>query len=680
VVDCSEENLSMTDRLQGSPSDLARLDALKAMGDLPSPKGVALEIMRATQGEDVSTAELARIIKTDPAFSGRLIKAANGLLGYGRRPVASVQDALMVMGMPAVRSLALGFSLLSNYRSGRCSAFDYDAYWSSSLMRAVAVQLFTQHTRCAPPDEAYCIGLLSRAGELVLATIYPDRYSELIVECAGNRDLLVQRENEAFALNHRELTAMMLSDWGIPGVYADAVRQHEALAMSGVACDSREARLAVSLALAAQLGVLCELDAASASERVPALNATGLQLGIATPALHETCDRAIREWADWSVLLRVPARAVVSIGSLIEGAVPQGGAESSVRIGSAAERAPAAVSPNAPASKGHMRVLLAEADAGLRTEIRQILDEAGHEVQEVDSIELAAEAALVMQPHMMIIDWVLPDGCGLKLVERLRQTRVGRGIYVLVLTSHENEQRLVEAFECGVDDFITKPLNARVLLARMRAGLRVVRLHQEVEQDREEIRQFAADLAVSNRKLQEGTLTDSLTGFPNRRYFAERLAQEWAASSRTGRPLACLAIDLDGFKRINDTYGHDVGDAVLMQASKALKEGLRSNDVVARTGGDEFLVLCPETNLDAARMVAERICKQIAATQVRAGRLQLSISASIGVAMRGEGVENAEDLVKKSDEALLFVKASQRGAVKESSSVAVFGLSGVLTH
>src|SRR4051812_23495766 len=154
------------------PIDSAHFEQLKATGDLPSPKGVALAIMRLTAQADVSMAELARIIRTDPAFVGRLIRAANGVIGYGRRPIASVQDALTVLGMPAVRTMALGFSLLTNYKSGACASFDYARYWSSSLVAAVAAQAVCLRTRVAAPDETYCLGLLARVGELALATLY----------------------------------------------------------------------------------------------------------------------------------------------------------------------------------------------------------------------------------------------------------------------------------------------------------------------------------------------------------------------------------------------------------------------------------------------------------------------------------------------------------------------------
>jgi diguanylate cyclase (GGDEF)-like protein len=227
----------------------------------------------------------------------------------------------------------------------------------------------------------------------------------------------------------------------------------------------------------------------------------------------------------------------------------------------------------------------------------------------------------------------------------------------------EDEEKLIEAFESGVDDFMSKPLRPRVFEAHLRAGRRVVRLQEEIERDREEIRRYAAELAVTNRKLEEAAMTDFLTGFANRRYAMERIEQEWAASLRSGRPLACLVIDIDEFKRVNDTHGHDVGDLVLRQTAAALKSGLRAHDVVARAGGDEFLVICPDTTLPAALACAERVRRSVAATRVVTSGVELQPSVSIGVAVREAAMSGADKLVKCADQGLYVAKDRGRNCV-----------------
>jgi diguanylate cyclase (GGDEF)-like protein len=267
--------------------------------------------------------------------------------------------------------------------------------------------------------------------------------------------------------------------------------------------------------------------------------------------------------------------------------------------------------------------------------------------------------ALEIQPQIMIVDWLMPEMNGVELTRALRQTRTGRGVYILLLTGVEADDKLVEAFEAGVDDFMLKPLKPRLLAARLRAGQRVVHLQQEVERDREEIRHFAAELAVTNRRLQEAALTDALTGFPNRRYVVERIEQEWAASTRSGRPLACMVIDIDRFKAINDSHGHDVGDLVLKQTALALRSGLRTPDVISRLGGDEFLVICPDTDLPSALVCAERMRAAVEALEIAADDLHLRGSVSIGLAVRDPAMNDADALIKCADRGVYLAK--QRG-------------------
>ncbi len=191
----------------------------------------------------------------------------------------------------------------------------------------------------------------------------------------------------------------------------------------------------------------------------------------------------------------------------------------------------------------------------------------------------------------------------------------------------------------------------------------LVQLQHEIERDREEIRKFAAELSVTNRRLQEVALTDALTGFPNRRYAMERFDQEWAVGSRSGRALSCLVIDVDAFKTVNDTYGHDVGDAVLKQTAAALKSGLRTPDVVCRIGGDEFLAICPDTDLAAALMCGERVRQAVAAIAIKVGSLEIKVGISVGVATREATMADVDALIKAADQGVYVAKQRGRNCV-----------------
>jgi diguanylate cyclase (GGDEF)-like protein len=202
-----------------------------------------------------------------------------------------------------------------------------------------------------------------------------------------------------------------------------------------------------------------------------------------------------------------------------------------------------------------------------------------------------------------------------------------------------------------------------MLLARLRAGERVVSLQSEVESDREEIRRFAAELAMTNRRLQDAALLDPLTGIPNRRYAMDRIQQEWAAAERGARPLACMLIDVDHFKRINDTHGHDVGDLVLQRVADTLKHGARTHDVICRIGGEEFLVICPDTDASAAGQCAERLRQAVGAMRIALGSTTLTLTISIGVAAMDAGMSSPDSMIKASDQAVYAAKQAGRNRI-----------------
>ncbi|CAM5356950.1 HDOD domain-containing protein [Rhodanobacter lindaniclasticus] len=188
------------------------IEQLRLSGGLPSPKGVALAIMQISRRDDATLEEISRLVQTDPVTSGRLLHMANAASIAGR-PLASIPEAIIRLGLAAVRQLAMGFSLIDQYRSGACKAFDYPRFWSHSLLMAVAMQELGKRVRLASPDELFACGLLARIGYLALATLYPEEYSQLLQE-AG--DITPERERQHLHVDHGELTAAILEDWRHP--------------------------------------------------------------------------------------------------------------------------------------------------------------------------------------------------------------------------------------------------------------------------------------------------------------------------------------------------------------------------------------------------------------------------------------------------------------------------------
>ncbi len=648
--------------------DIKRFEQLKAECELPSPRGIALAIIRLTQSDDVSMGELARVIKGDPAFVGRLIKAANGIVSEARRAVVSVQEALMVLGLPAVRTMALGFSLLSNYRKGACTGFDYERFWSSSLVMALSMQSLAPRTRVLAADDAFSLGLLARIGELALATVYPNEYARILAEVKRSPELRqVELEEDAFAMTHRELGAAMLADWGVPEILTAPVRQYEQGDLSGLAEGSREAGLVQCLVLSRAIAQLCLAPEDEHVALMGPMFRLSARLGLPREDFVAVCERVGREWVEWGRLLQFETNGAPRFDRLAEGAeqVPK------PRRGGDGEAAEEAVAGAGDAA-GPMRVLVLERAVDARARLRTVLEEMGFQVYEAQDSATAVEAAVDIQPRMMLVDWT-PGAGGATVLRALRETRIGRGIYVMALLPHEDDTLIAQASEAGADDFLARPLRRRMLEFRLRAGRRTVALQEDLEREREELRRFAAELSISNRRLQEAVMTDALTGFPNRRYAIERMQTEWASATRHHRPLSAMIVDIDGFKLINDTYGHDVGDMALRQSADALRAALRAQDVICRTGGDEFLVICPDTDLTAALRCAERLRLAAETLVIETGGPKLGLTISVGVATRDASMLNIDALIKCADQGSYIAKQLGRNRVATQQAGVVRG-------
>ncbi len=607
-----------------------------------------MAVMEVCRKENAAATEVARVLRTDPAMSGRLIKLANAA-AYAGRPVASVQDAVLRLGFSTVRQLALGFSLLDDNREGPCKGFDYQAYWSRSLLMAIVVQELGAHCRAGSPDELFACGLLAQVGRLALASVYPEECAEVLEKHRQDPSIpLTELEREALGADHNELTAALLQDWGIPDVYVQAVFHHEALETASFEEGSRGYSLVHLLHLA---GRLADLGFVAEHERhrlVPGLLLLAGKAGLDAEELGGLTDRAMRDWQEWGKLLDVQSSSLPSFADISraesQGSMP--GEDS-----------------DAGETAFPMRILVVDDNVSVRLVLETILRRAGHTVYAANHGREALELAVKELPQTVITDWMMPEMDGVALTRALRETEQGRRMYILMLTGQEDMDRLVEAFDAGVDDYVVKPFTPRFLIARLRAAQRVVRLEQEWERERVELRHFAAELAVANRRLQQAALNDVLTGLPNRRSAMERLDQSWSAASRSGRPLSVMVIDIDAFKKINDTYGHAAGDAALKATAETLRLFARKQDAVCRMGGEEFLVVCQDADLKAALQSAERLRGAVAANTVEAEGAQIRLTISVGVACREEACTDVDALVRSADQATYAAKNAGRNRI-----------------
>jgi two-component system cell cycle response regulator len=289
--------------------------------------------------------------------------------------------------------------------------------------------------------------------------------------------------------------------------------------------------------------------------------------------------------------------------------------------------------------------------------LRARLEAWGYRVQAARDGRQALESVHASPPDLILLDVMMPTVDGNEVARRIKQNPVLPFIPIIMQTALDSTESKVEGLEAGADDYITKPIEFAELKARLRSMLRIKRLQDELEERERQ-------LLEANERLKHMSRTDSLTGLENRRSIEKQLDVLFAHGERLSEPLACVMSDLDRFKRVNDEYGHQAGDAVLKQFAAILKREAREIDIVGRYGGEEFIVLLPGTVLDAAVTFAERVRKQIEAHKFVIDGGTLSRTASFGVAgWPHPRVSNCDRLVRAADDALYVAKEMGRNRV-----------------
>ena len=297
-----------------------------------------------------------------------------------------------------------------------------------------------------------------------------------------------------------------------------------------------------------------------------------------------------------------------------------------------------------------LNVAVVDDDAAIRRLMRLFLSRAGYASVEFTTGE-EARACLTSVPwDLAILDRRLPDMDGVQLCQELKANPLFKTRYIIMLTGEDDQEDKVEGFDLGADDYITKPFQSAELLARIRAAKRIVDLQRE--------------LVESNKRLEMLSITDGLTKLFNHRHFQDELARAFEESERYQRPLSLAIVDLDFFKKVNDTYGHAVGDEVLKSVSRMFQESIRSTDLAARYGGEEFAVMMPETELEDALVFAEKIRSLVESTPIDTQGGRISATVSIGVStVPHTKIHSAKELIIAADKALYRAKKEGRNQV-----------------
>jgi diguanylate cyclase (GGDEF)-like protein len=703
---------------------------------LPSPGGAVQRVLQLMGREATTTVEIAQALSGDPAMTGRVIRLANSALFGGRSPAVSLHDALQRIGINALRQVLISFSLVDRYRHGVCREFDYQAFWAQSLATGIVARHLAVLERLPVPTEVFTVGLLTRIGELALASLHPDDYGPLHQGLAGAAaSRVVQTERSRFASDRFQLAERLLREWALPDTMSSAVHGSGDPAASGLLPQSMAMRLARLLHAAVGLGALFESSSPASAEALAEVRKRCAEARIPVSTLCELLPAINAEWREWAAMLELilhgsgpltleppqPAEvipfpgvtllatpddlgqsdATVAPGSgrakgFVDAVRRMQGVRKEVRAAMVAEMpatlgraeqaqfspaihaaapavqlenpADADFEPAAVVAQGKgLSVLLAHPDVLGREPLAALLQTQGHELVLVGTGDEALGAALRSPPQVLICDTTLRGMDAVSLFRALREHRPGNDIYILACGPREQQGALETAFGAGADDFLPTPVRAGELLGRLRGARRFLEVQARWRADHEEMRRMASALSTLNSRLEAAMDTDQLTGVANRKRATEKLAEAVARCEAMGQPLSLLLIDLDHFKETLDHWGRAVGDDVLRAAARTLRACIREDDLVARFGDQEFLVIAPGTTATAAAALAERLRVGVSRLRIQSGEEEISLTLSVGAAvydpLASRRRRTPEGLLHVADEALYRAKETGRNRV-----------------
>ncbi|MET0405098.1 MAG: diguanylate cyclase [Cystobacter sp.] len=325
-------------------------------------------------------------------------------------------------------------------------------------------------------------------------------------------------------------------------------------------------------------------------------------------------------------------------------------------------------------------ILLVDDDPANIQHVREGLAGPGYRFREAHDGTEALRSLRELRPDLIIMDVEMPRLGGVEVCRIIKANggEGGFGFIPVILVTARQAAGKVEGLELGADDYLVKPFDMLELSARVKSMLRLkvlqdalVEKNRELDAKNQALDRANKELDQKREELLNLTRVDGLTSLYNRRYFEERLSEEFARSSRYRSPLSLVMIDIDHFKRLNDTYGHPFGDEVLRAVARAVRGRLREVDFVARYGGEEFIALLPETGPKEALGACERIREAVASVRLNyqpqeGDALEVRCTASLGVAsVPSPTLPGVEDLKRQADVSLYAAKAAGRNCVRQ---------------
>ena len=489
------------------------IQRIRQCPNLPSLPAIAMQVLELAQKPDADIAEIARIICKDPAMSSKLLRTVNSSF-YGRsQHVSTISHALVILGLQSVKTLVLGFSLVTNLSKNKGKGFKHITYWRRSIFAATAARTLAAKIGLVQQEEAFLTALLKDIGMLVLDLVLEEKYGEIHAKVSTHEELLVA-ERATLGMTHAEVGGVLAEQWKLPPLLSTPIAFHH------------------------------------------------------TPEKVE--DSALRKLTE----------LVGLAGRCADVFVNENAAESIATVRQTA----------------HQHYGLAEA------EVDALLDEIGKKTKEVASL-----------------------------------------------------------FEINIG---STAANYEAILKK--ANETLVEITLQTQMQATQLKEQTHNLEQQNQALKKQATTDGLTGLANRAKLDIFLSEHFAVHKSSGKPLALLLMDVDKFKQVNDKFGHPAGDKVLKALGQLLGSAARAQDLSARYGGEELVLVLPGTTRATAAAIAESIRRAIAARPVAIGPTSISITASIGVACLEPGSPFREQahLLKAADLAVYNAKRSGRNCVR----------------
>jgi diguanylate cyclase (GGDEF)-like protein len=481
---------------------------------LPSPPAVAIRILEAVKKEKAPSDELARIISADPALAAKILKVANSSIYALPFRVDSIKKAITILGIDALKNVALSFVIATNMVGSSKGGFDFELFWKRSLTAAVGAECISGLLRKKDSD-IFATALLQDIGILIMYMNNPEEYLSLLKEKHASNGLIFELEKSTFGFDHQEIGSYVLKNWGLPeSIYLPIRYHHE----NGNVPEEFAAKV----------------DIMNLADRLSAIyhgskNYSDYQL-IKKSLCDDfnTCDNKVDE-------------AIDSVCS------------KSIEIFSFFELDPGDIKP-----------------------LSQILQEAN---EELGKLNLSYEQLVV-----------------------------------------------------------------------------------ELKRAKERAEALARELREANERLKELVFRDGLTGLYNHAYFQDLMDRELNKAIRYKRAFSLIMFDLDHFKQINDQHGHPVGDIVLKELSRVVTNGVRQYDAVARYGGEEFAIILPETDLEGAATLGERLRKAVEGMEVPVNGATVKTTISVGITtwVPGSTARSKMDIIASADKALYYSKNTGR--------------------